>query len=140
MIRTLSIAHTFHEFKQKISKKLPKFAVITVSIAVGISMVATMASAAQSTETAQASVHRPSPSKLKVTWLENANEKRCKNMPVRGPSLTVNAEMKAQQHRHALRQVPGVQVQENNGTGGSDVSLNIGVRGLTARLLDVQLC
>jgi Outer membrane receptor for Fe3+-dicitrate len=29
---------------------------------------------------------------------------------------------------------PGVQVQENNGTGGSDVSLNIGVRGLTSRL------
>ena len=27
-----------------------------------------------------------------------------------------------------------VQVQDSNGTGGSDVSLNIGVRGLTARL------
>ncbi len=36
--------------------------------------------------------------------------------------------------KDALRQVPGVQVQENNGTGGSDVSLNIGVRGLTSRL------
>ena len=30
--------------------------------------------------------------------------------------------------------MPGVQVQENNGTGGSDVSLNIGVRGLASRL------
>jgi Fe(3+) dicitrate transport protein len=29
----------------------------------------------------------------------------------------------------ALRGIPGVQVQENNGTGGSDVSLNVGVRG-----------
>jgi len=36
--------------------------------------------------------------------------------------------------RDALRQIPGVQVQDSNGTGGSDVSLNIGVRGLTARL------
>ena len=36
--------------------------------------------------------------------------------------------------RDALRKVPGVQVQESNGTGGSDVSLNVGVRGLTSRL------
>jgi len=34
----------------------------------------------------------------------------------------------------ALRGVPGVQVQESNGTGGSDISLNLGVRGLTSRL------
>jgi Fe(3+) dicitrate transport protein len=36
--------------------------------------------------------------------------------------------------REVLRQVPGVQVQESNGTGGSDISLNVGVRGLTSRL------
>ena len=36
--------------------------------------------------------------------------------------------------RDLLRQVPGVQVQDSNGTGGSDISLNVGVRGLTARL------
>lgn len=36
--------------------------------------------------------------------------------------------------REALKQIPGVQVQDNNGTGGSDVSLNLGVRGLTSRL------
>ena len=36
--------------------------------------------------------------------------------------------------REALKQVPGVQVQDSNGTGGSDVSLNLGVRGLTSRL------
>ncbi|QSI34071.1 TonB-dependent siderophore receptor [Variovorax sp. RKNM96] len=36
--------------------------------------------------------------------------------------------------RDVLRQIPGVQVQESNGTGGSDISLNVGVRGLTARL------
>jgi len=33
-----------------------------------------------------------------------------------------------------LKRVPGVQVQEANGTGGSDISLNVGVRGLTSRL------
>jgi len=36
--------------------------------------------------------------------------------------------------RDVLRQVPGVQVQDSNGTGGSDISLNVGVRGLTSRL------
>jgi len=36
--------------------------------------------------------------------------------------------------RDVLRQIPGVQVQESNGTGGSDISLNVGVRGLTSRL------
>jgi outer membrane cobalamin receptor len=36
--------------------------------------------------------------------------------------------------RDVLKRVPGVQVQDNNGTGGSDISLNVGVRGLTSRL------
>ncbi|NGO56001.1 TonB-dependent receptor family protein [Allomesorhizobium camelthorni] len=36
--------------------------------------------------------------------------------------------------RDALNMVPGVQVQESSGTGGSDISLNLGVRGLTSRL------
>ncbi|MDL2425187.1 TonB-dependent receptor plug domain-containing protein, partial [Pseudomonas sp. BAgro211] len=40
----------------------------------------------------------------------------------------------AQNVRDVLRGIPGVQVQDNNGTGGSDVSLNVGVRGLTSRL------
>lgn len=43
-------------------------------------------------------------------------------------------EVAATSIKDALKQVPGVQVQENNGTGGSDVSLNIGVRGLASRL------
>lgn len=34
----------------------------------------------------------------------------------------------------ALRGIPGVQVRDSNGTGGSDVSLNVGIRGLPARL------
>lgn len=34
----------------------------------------------------------------------------------------------------ALKAVPGVQVRDNNGTGGSDVSLNLGLRGLATRL------
>ncbi len=41
-------------------------------------------------------------------------------------------EVAATSIKDALKQVPGVQVQENNGTGGSDVSLNIGVPGLAS--------
>ncbi|UVJ46508.1 TonB-dependent siderophore receptor [Pseudomonas sp. LS1212] len=36
--------------------------------------------------------------------------------------------------RELLRRVPGLQVQESNGTGGSDLALNVGARGLTSRL------
>ena len=36
--------------------------------------------------------------------------------------------------REVLRRVPGLQVQDSNGTGGSDISLNVGTRGLTSRL------
>lgn len=34
----------------------------------------------------------------------------------------------------SLKGVPGIQVRPSNGTGGSDISLNVGVRGLTSRL------
>lgn len=34
----------------------------------------------------------------------------------------------------SLKGIPGVQVRPSNGTGGSDISLNVGVRGLTSRL------
>jgi len=36
--------------------------------------------------------------------------------------------------KDAIRQLPGVQVPENNGTGSGDFSLNIGLRGLGSRL------
>lgn len=35
--------------------------------------------------------------------------------------------------KDAMKQIPGVQVQENAGTAGTDLSLNFGVRGLTSR-------
>ncbi|WEV49154.1 TonB-dependent siderophore receptor [Acinetobacter sp. ESL0695] len=35
--------------------------------------------------------------------------------------------------KDALKQVPGIQVQDNAGTAGSDLSLSFGVRGLTSR-------
>ncbi len=36
--------------------------------------------------------------------------------------------------KEALRQVPGLQIPENNGTGSGDFALNIGIRGLGSRL------
>lgn len=69
-------------------------------------------------------------------WLGTANERVVQNHP--GARTVVRREAMIEQAalnvRDALRKVPGVQVQESNGTGGSDISLNFGVRGLTSRL------
>ncbi|BCX74539.1 TonB-dependent receptor family protein [Acinetobacter sp. Tol 5] len=69
-------------------------------------------------------------------WLEEANaEKVHKHAGAR--SIVDRKKMDESavtSIRDALKQVPGVQVQDINGTGGSDVSLNLGVRGLTSRL------
>jgi hypothetical protein len=61
--------------------------------------------------------------------------RRCWSIQAPAPSSSASASGKRRGHlREALRLVPGVQVQDSNGTGGSDVSLNLSVRGLTARL------
>src|ERR1700761_1204302 len=69
-------------------------------------------------------------------WLAEADQNVVVNHP--GARTVVRREQLlesgATNLRDALRMVPGVQVQESNGTGGSDVWLNVGVRGLTSRL------
>ncbi|WP_228723631.1 TonB-dependent siderophore receptor [Pseudomonas tohonis] len=69
-------------------------------------------------------------------WLGTAEEAVVQNHP--GARTVIRRgtmqEKGAMNVRDALRAVPGVQVQESNGTGGSDISLNFGVRGLTSRL------
>lgn len=69
-------------------------------------------------------------------WLGSPNETKVLEHP--GARSIVERqqiqETGASSVRDVLRQVPGVQVQESNGTGGSDISLNVGVRGLTSRL------
>ncbi|MCL6246595.1 TonB-dependent siderophore receptor [Acinetobacter sp. ANC 4945] len=120
----------------KKSLKLQNFPLLPLSIAVGISMVATLASAAENTEIAQADVLPTITIETQGNWLENANEKKVQKHA--GARTIIDRkrlnESAATSLKDALRQVPGVQAQENNGTGGSDVSLNIGVRGLTSRL------
>ncbi|SEL39688.1 Fe(3+) dicitrate transport protein [Pseudomonas agarici] len=69
-------------------------------------------------------------------WLGDADQAIVQNHP--GARTVIRRETMIEQGamnvRDALRTVPGVQVQESNGTGGSDISLNVGVRGLTSRL------
>ena len=69
-------------------------------------------------------------------WLADANEAVVQNHP--GARTVIRREAMVEQGAmnvgDVLRRVPGVQVQESNGTGGSDISLNVGVRGLTSRL------
>lgn len=69
-------------------------------------------------------------------WLDNANAEKVQQHA--GARSIIDRkrldEIATTSIRDALKQIPGVQVQDSNGTGGSDVSLNIGVRGLTSRL------
>lgn len=69
-------------------------------------------------------------------WLEAPNEEKVLEHP--GARTIVDREAiketGANNVRDVLRRIPGVQVQDSNGTGGSDISLNVGVRGLTSRL------
>jgi Fe(3+) dicitrate transport protein len=69
-------------------------------------------------------------------WLGNPTEQKVMEHP--GARTIVErkeiVESGASSVRDVLRRIPGVQVQDSNGTGGSDISLNVGVRGLTARL------
>lgn len=69
-------------------------------------------------------------------WLGDANEAVVQNHP--GARTVIRREAMVEQGAmnvgDVLRRVPGVQVQDANGTGGSDISLNVGVRGLTSRL------
>ncbi|GGC02876.1 amino acid ABC transporter substrate-binding protein [Oxalicibacterium flavum] len=69
-------------------------------------------------------------------WLNNPNERRVLEHPGARSILERERihESGAASVREALRQVAGVQAQENNGTSDSDVALNVGVRGLTARM------
>ncbi|WDG77129.1 TonB-dependent siderophore receptor [Pseudomonas chlororaphis] len=69
-------------------------------------------------------------------WLGDANEAVVQNH--QGARTVIRREAMLEQGAmnvgDVLRRVPGVQVQDANGTGGSDISLNVGVRGLTSRL------
>ncbi|MEP7454185.1 TonB-dependent siderophore receptor [Phyllobacterium sp. SB3] len=69
-------------------------------------------------------------------WLDQPDEEKVLKHP--GARTIVSKEQAEERGavdvRDALNQIPGVQVQDSNGTGGSDVSLNLGVRGLTSRL------
>ncbi|VVO47224.1 TonB-dependent siderophore receptor [Pseudomonas fluorescens] len=69
-------------------------------------------------------------------WLGDADVALVQNHP--GARTVVRREAMVEQGAmnvgEVLKRVPGVQVQDANGTGGSDISLNVGVRGLTSRL------
>ncbi|CAM3410039.1 MULTISPECIES: TonB-dependent receptor family protein [Yersinia] len=70
-------------------------------------------------------------------WLDNTdNSTVVLNHPGARTIVTQQRlqEKGAQTIGDSLRGIPGVQVRESNGTGGSDISLNVGVRGLTSRL------
>ncbi|MEG0349024.1 MAG: TonB-dependent siderophore receptor [Acinetobacter sp.] len=108
-----------------------------LSIAIGLSMSClTYAQAEELTETSNNNVLPTIKLEAQGNWLEDANAETVHKHA--GARTIVDRkrldEVAATSIRDALKQIPGVQVQDSNGTGGSDVSLNLGVRGLTSRL------
>jgi len=108
------------------------------SLFLAFSSGAALAAEAATTSTAAPSKNEAELANVAVVgnWLDDANTLTVLNHP--GARTIVNrqaiVESAATNVRDVLRTVPGVQVQDSNGTGGSDLSLNVGVRGLTARL------
>lgn len=111
-----------------------KFKVSTLSYAIGIACtyLALPAHAEDTTTSALPTITI----KAQGNWLEEANAETVHQHA--GARTIVDRkrldETAATSIREALKQIPGVQAQDSSGTGGSDVSLNIGVRGLASRL------
>ncbi|MEG0406537.1 MAG: TonB-dependent receptor plug domain-containing protein, partial [Acinetobacter sp.] len=114
-----------------------KFKPSTLSYAIGLSFLSvTSVSYAENEDNTQTQTLAPIVVQAKGNWLENANAEKVHNH-AGARTIIDRKKMDASavtSIRDALKQVPGVQVQDSNGTGGSDVSLNLGVRGLTSRL------
>ncbi len=131
-----SIAHNTMFFLSPTPLHNLNFKVTQLSLAVGLSMLCLSAAHAEEKTADSSNVLPTITIEAQGNWLENANAEKVQQHA--GARTIINRkrldETASTSLKDALRQVPGVQVQESNGTGGSDVSLNIGVRGLTSRL------
>ena len=118
-----------------LAKPLKRFAVI-LPIAASIVPGAAMAQAVEPADTAQQDVSTLGAIAVKGNWLDQGAAGVVLEHP--GARTIVDRkqidESGATTVRDVLRQIPGVQVQDSAGTGGSDVSLNVGIRGLASRL------
>lgn len=111
-----------------------KFKVSTLSYAIGIACTY-LALPAHAEDTSTSALPTIT-IKAQGNWLEEAN---AETVHKHAGARTIFDrkrldETAATSIREALKQIPGVQAQDSSGTGGSDVSLNIGVRGLASRL------
>ena len=116
--------------------KPTKISPLTVAVQLALTCLATQTAFAADSDSNSVSTLQTITLQAEGNWLENANAEKVQKHAGARTIVDRNRldEVAATSIKDALKQVPGVQVQENNGTGGSDVSLNIGVRGLTSRL------
>ncbi|OTG68099.1 TonB-dependent siderophore receptor [Acinetobacter sp. ANC 4470] len=116
--------------------KPTQFSPLTLAIKVALTYAISQAAFAEESSTSSVSTLQTITLQAQGNWLENANAEKVQKHA--GARTIIDRkrldETVSTSIKDALRQVPGVQVQESNGTGGSDVSLNMGVRGLTSRL------
>ena len=114
----------------------PAFRLTGAALGVALLTLSLSATAADATPEASANGATLGAVTVVGNWLENPNAEKVLEHP--GARTIVDRETieesGATNVRDVLRRVPGVQVQDSNGTGGSDISLNVGVRGLTSRL------
>lgn len=124
-----------HLIQSGISKPT-KISPLTVAVQLALTCLATQTAFAAEPDSNTVSTLQTITLQAEGNWLENANAEKVQKHAGARTIVDRNRldEVAATSIKDALKQVPGVQVQENNGTGGSDVSLNIGVRGLTSRL------
>lgn len=125
--------------KNLISKTQPRFRVSALSYAVlmaSLCIYQASAYAADKTTNEETKTLATISLQAQGNWLDEANVQKVHEHAGARTIIDRNQldEKATTSIRDALKHVPGVQVQENNGTGGSDLSLNMGVRGLTSRL------
>lgn len=94
--------------------------------------------AAEQTQTDKTKTEKPTDDITVVgNWLDNPDNSTVLLNHPGARSIVTEQQLREQGSEtvaDALKGIPGVQVRDSNGTGGSDISLNVGVRGLTSRL------
>ena len=130
------LGYRYKDMEHSIHSHNARFKLSTLSYAIGLSCSYFALSTAHAAEAEATSTLPTITIQAQGNWLEEANAETVHKHA--GARTIIDRkrldETAATSIREALKQIPGVQAQDSNGTGGSDVSLNIGVRGLSSRL------
>lgn len=121
-------------YKPHLSKKTPNYSINCIAISVAFAFSSNSIFAANSLEKVTNVLPMLS-LQAQGNWLENASAEKIQQHA--GARTIIDRkyldETATTTIKDALKKIPGVQVQDNAGTAGSDLSLSFGVRGLSSR-------